>query len=73
MEIIDQLQKKHIGQIVVVEPNLSTLDKLTLVSLDTAIERADIIVILVDHAAFKALDKNMLLDKCVVDTKGILV
>lgn len=73
LEIIDQLQKKHIGQIVVVEPNLSTLDKLTLVSLDTAIERAHIIVILVDHAAFKALDKNMLLDKCVVDTKGILV
>jgi UDP-N-acetyl-D-mannosaminuronic acid dehydrogenase len=45
---------------------------MTLVSLELALERADILLILVDHKPFKALSRNQLEGFVVIDTKGIL-
>jgi UDP-N-acetyl-D-mannosaminuronic acid dehydrogenase len=61
-----------------VEPNISELpkrlkgfDNVTLTTLDEAITKADVVLLLVDHKEFKALPQEHLASKSVVDTKGI--
>ena len=62
----------------IVEPNIEALpngfDALTnkLCDLDSAIEGADIIVLLVDHISFKEINIKILSDKKVIDTRGVL-
>jgi UDP-N-acetyl-D-mannosaminuronic acid dehydrogenase len=62
----------------IVEPNIEALpngfDALTnkLCDLDSALEGADIIVLLVDHISFKEIDIKILSDKKVIDTRGAL-
>ncbi len=72
LEIAHHLQSLNIGKILVCEPNVNTLKGLSLVNCEEAIEQADIILILVDHKLFKQLPKQVFLDKCVIDTKGLL-
>ena len=72
LEIIKKLHASAIGRVVTVEPNVDKIKGLELVSLAEALERADILVVLVDHKAFKRLDRALLLDKCIIDTKGVL-
>tara|TARA_R110000868_G_scaffold8205_3_gene42617 strand:- start:204542 stop:205732 length:1191 start_codon:yes stop_codon:yes gene_type:complete len=72
LNIIKQLQQKNAGDLVVVEPNVKAIEGLKLISLEQAINEADIIVILVDHKEFKKLTAAQLQDKYVIDTKGIL-
>ena len=43
-----------------------------LVSFNQAIERANVVVVLVDHKEFKAADKTSLARKVVIDTRGIM-
>ncbi|MEP6799744.1 MAG: UDP binding domain-containing protein, partial [Lapillicoccus sp.] len=50
---------------------LAQIDNLQLTSPDEAIERADIIVLLVDHEHFRAVKKSRLAGKVVYDTRGI--
>ena len=65
--------KKHY----IVEPNIQKLpDKFNskkdnLVELNVALFDSDIIVLLVDHSPFKAIDPRLLSNKKVIDTKGI--
>lgn len=66
------------GSVLVVEPNVDELpkelaerDNVELVSLEDGIERADIVLLLVDHDPFKLLEREQLQEKIVVDTKGI--
>ena len=60
-----------------VEPNINELplgfrsQNCKLVDLETALISTDIIVLLVDHMPFKTIDFDMLLNKQVIDTKGI--
>lgn len=62
----------------VVEPHVSDLpadlvgqSNLTLVpDVHTAVQRADVVVLLVDHQHFRALDSSDLLGRTVVDTRG---
>jgi UDP-N-acetyl-D-mannosaminuronic acid dehydrogenase len=63
-------------KVLAVEPHVSELPKAlqgkaTLVSLDEALSAAQVIVLLVDHAAFKAVAPSRLADKHVIDTRGI--
>lgn len=62
----------------VVEPHidelpgsLSNFKNITKQDLDGAIAESQVIVLLVDHSQFKALDKSVLDGKSVIDTKGI--
>ncbi|MCF6806997.1 UDP-N-acetyl-D-mannosamine dehydrogenase [Thiotrichales bacterium 19S9-12] len=71
LSIIKELKHKLSSRVLVVEPNVDSLEDIELTDLEHALKQADIILILVDHKEFKALDKPMLLDKCVIDTKGI--
>ena len=78
LNIVEELAAKNIGEILAVEPNIAELpanlaDKnVSLVSLESALEQANIVVVLVDHKQFKAADKTVFASKVVIDTRGIL-
>ncbi|WP_287788566.1 MULTISPECIES: UDP-N-acetyl-D-mannosamine dehydrogenase [Atlantibacter] len=76
MEIAHQIAQWNSGETLVVEPNIHQLpDSLatdsTLVSLDNALAQADVLVMLVDHAPFKAVDASAVQQTWIVDTKGV--
>lgn len=58
----------HIAQLPAV---LSNLNNVTLTPPDEAVAAADVVVMLVDHDAFRALPPGRLKGKTVVDTKGL--
>lgn len=74
-ELADRLPE---GSVLVVEPNITELpaelaarDHVELAELDDAIDRADIVVVMVDHDPFKGYDQEKLQEKVVIDTKGL--
>lgn len=77
VEIVEILAKAKIGEILVVEPHVNELPAslaglgLKLWDFEKALEKADILLLLVDHKAFLHVDRNMLNDKIVVDTRGV--
>lgn len=80
LEIVKSLAEKNIGQVLVVEPNIKQLpssltklgsNKLFLVSLEKALEEADIVVLLVDHTPFYGVSAEILKEKVVIDTRGV--
>ncbi len=78
LDIVEALANKHIGKILVVEPNIEELPnnlkhlECELVSLNNALEIANTIAVLVDHKEFKEMNKTTLNMKAVVDTRGIM-
>lgn len=76
--IVKNLIKKEVGEIIVVEPHISNLPEslncnVQLTDAETAIARANVIVILVDHSNFKSIDSKLLQSKFVIDTRGMLM
>ncbi|WJJ28215.1 UDP-N-acetyl-D-mannosamine dehydrogenase [Enterobacter hormaechei] len=76
MEIAEMIAAWHSGETLVVEPNIHALPaKLaghcTLTALDDALATADVLVLLVDHNAFKAVSGDAVRQQYVVDTKGV--
>jgi predicted Zn-dependent protease len=71
------LASMNIVEVLAVEPNIQQLpEKLAekgveLVSLTEALERANVLLVLVDHKPFKALSINDVNTKVVVDTRGL--
>lgn len=66
----------HSGTTWVVEPHIDQIpetlnDKATLVSSEQALAQADILLMLVDHRAFRAVDAAAVRQQWVVDTKGV--
>src|SRR5699024_5004407 len=66
------------GTVLVVEPNVDELppelaerDNVELTELDSALERADVVLLMVDHDPFKHLDRDLLAEKIIIDTKGL--
>jgi UDP-N-acetyl-D-mannosaminuronic acid dehydrogenase len=78
LEIAQSLSHTHGQRILVVEPFTESLpDALAgsgaaLVTLDAALQAAEIVVVLVDHTAFKYLSPDDLAGKLVFDTRGML-
>ncbi|AJZ61855.1 UDP-N-acetyl-D-mannosamine dehydrogenase [Paraburkholderia fungorum] len=77
LHIASELAERFAGQVVVVEPNVRTLPealegKAQLCELTEALLKADIIVILVDHAQFRRVDHVRFQAKVVIDTRGVL-
>jgi UDP-N-acetyl-D-mannosaminuronic acid dehydrogenase len=60
-----------------VEPHLRELPpelaarNVRMASLSQALEEADVVVLLVDHRAFASVSREVLLEKVVVDTRGL--
>ena len=78
LDIVRDLAGEHRGPILVAEPHIHELPdvlrespNLRLMRADEAIEKADIVVLLVNHSAFGALDQSQLAGKTVIDTRGI--
>ncbi|NMH65361.1 UDP-N-acetyl-D-mannosamine dehydrogenase VpsB [Shewanella salipaludis] len=78
LQIVEQLVMANIGEILAVEPNVLSLpqtlaDKgIELLNMDAALERANIVVVLVDHKEFKAADSKQFATKVVIDTRGVI-
>lgn len=72
LEITRMLIKEGVGQVMACEPNVNHgFSDFPLHPLDEVIRKADILLVLVDHDEFKDLDKDVLKEKVVIDTKGI--
>jgi UDP-N-acetyl-D-mannosaminuronic acid dehydrogenase len=76
--IVKELAKRHVGRILVVEPNIKKLPKdleslaeLQLVDMDTAMKNANILALLVDHREFRNVDLHMLEQNAIIDTRGL--
>ncbi len=77
VEIVRELSRDLRGQVLVAEPHLSSLpsslvgERVTLVHTHEAIDRADVIVMLVDHQYFKQIDHATIGIRKVIDTRGL--
>jgi UDP-N-acetyl-D-mannosaminuronic acid dehydrogenase len=78
VKIVKELSAIYDQTIYVAEPHIEELPKdllesnVQLVKTEDAIEKADVIVLLVDHDYFKMIDKKVLSNKIIIDTRGIL-
>ncbi|MBQ0719272.1 MAG: UDP-N-acetyl-D-mannosamine dehydrogenase [Gammaproteobacteria bacterium] len=71
-DIASTLLDEDIGEIVVCEPYLTSHPRFELCSLEDAVNQADIVVLLVDHKAFRHLSAASLNHKVLIDTRGIV-
>jgi UDP-N-acetyl-D-mannosaminuronic acid dehydrogenase len=77
LDIVRALAREYPGQVLVAEPHLNSLppslseERVTLVSTEEAINRADVIVMLVDHSSFKQITAAMIGNRALVDTRGV--
>ncbi len=77
LQIVEELAKRNIGQVIAVEPNIHELPEklitaeIELASLDAALEKANVVVVLVDHKEFKVADAGQFAAKVVIDTRGV--
>lgn len=74
--VAQKIAEWHSGTTWVVEPHIEQLadalaDKAALVSAGQALEQADILVMLVDHRAFRCIDGASVQQNWIVDTKGV--
>lgn len=76
LEIVKHITKEHLGPLYVVEPNIRELPEslangAQLCDLDMALNEADIILILVDHAQFKSVPSCVWSKYIMLDVRGI--
>ena len=78
VDICLALASRTDGSLLVVEPNINSLpvafdqfENLKLCSVQDAIAEADIVVGLVDHTEFRTLSRESLVEKVVIDTRGM--
>ncbi|MFT3717872.1 UDP-N-acetyl-D-mannosamine dehydrogenase [Pseudorhodoferax sp.] len=72
LDIVRDLIAEDVGQVLACDPNV-TADKIDipLHDLKQVMKSADILLLLVDHDEFKAIDPETIKDKIVIDTRGI--
>lgn len=78
VQIVEQLAGKFSGtQVLVAEPHVKRLPaslsgyaNISLMSTEDAVRQSDVVLLLVDHAAFNELDRELLDGKSLVDTRG---
>ena len=76
MQVAQMIAEWHRGQSWVVEPHIAALpaalaDKAALVSREQALAQADVLVMLVDHDHFRAVDASQVTQSWIVDTRGV--
>jgi len=72
LEIAHELKALQRWQLLVAEPNISSHPDFELSSPQDVIERADIIVLLVDHKPFAKLKAADFKEKILIDTRGVV-
>ncbi|MEI2423298.1 nucleotide sugar dehydrogenase, partial [Arthrospira platensis SPKY2] len=75
VKVVERLLTAQVGEILIVEPYIKSLPKsflkwknLDLQKLETAVQQADILVILVNHQIFKKFRYNLTQGKIIIDT-----
>lgn len=71
VEIVRELAAARLGELLIVEPHLLAHPEFELVSLEHALSRANIVLVLVDHKQFKRVRRDALHEKLLVDTRGL--
>jgi UDP-N-acetyl-D-mannosaminuronic acid dehydrogenase len=76
LEVAAAVAARFAGRVMIVEPYVEALPealagRAELTELDTALRRADVVVLLVDHAQFRSVDRARLEGKALVDTRGM--
>ncbi|MFC3149129.1 UDP-N-acetyl-D-mannosamine dehydrogenase [Piscinibacterium candidicorallinum] len=77
VDIVRALARGFAGTVLVAEPHLSSLphelhgERVTLVPADEAVQRADVVVMLVDHHAFSQIPLSEIGTRALVDTRGV--
>lgn len=76
VSIAQNVKMSHPGTVLVVESNIAELpeklaERLDLVSINSALERSEVIVLLVDHKEFKEFSPCDLGAYKVIDTRGV--
>jgi UDP-N-acetyl-D-mannosaminuronic acid dehydrogenase len=69
--VAEELKKARLGRLLVCEPNAREFPGFTLVSLDQLMKEADILVVLTNHRQFYSIDRELLKEKVVIDTRGM--
>lgn len=76
LRIVEELYNNSQARLLIVEPNINelpkTLNALSLVDANSAIENADIVLFLVAHDQFRYIDKQELEGSVVIDTCGVI-
>ena len=74
LAITARLAAEGIGRVLAVEPHVAALPpglaRVELTDVPAALAQADIVVLLVDHTAFRTIAAEQLLHKIVIDTRG---
>ncbi|MDP2263627.1 MAG: UDP-N-acetyl-D-mannosamine dehydrogenase [Hydrogenophaga sp.] len=73
MDIVKMLLEANVGNVMACDPNVAKEKApFPLHDLKDVLKRADILLLLVDHDEFKDIDPQIVKDKVVIDTKGVL-
>jgi UDP-N-acetyl-D-mannosaminuronic acid dehydrogenase len=72
LEVVRELRQRNLGEILVCEPFISAdrFAEWPLTALEEILERANILVLLTDHAVFNAVRPEQLTGKIVIDPRG---
>ena len=73
LEIVRELMKDKVGEILVAEPNLKTHQEFDLRPWEEVISAADILLLLVDHKEFRRIKAADLKEKILIDTRGVVM
>ena len=78
VDVIAHLDAKLFAGILVVEPHsdrlpdaIAKIPGIALTDINAALAKADIVVMLTDHTQFRELDRALLAEKTVIDTRGV--
>ncbi len=72
LQITEALQARNLGEVLACDPWVDerTFDKFPLVTLETILERCQVLVLLTDHSQFRQVPPKVLQERMVVDTRG---
>jgi len=72
LEITLELIRSGVGRVMACEPNIvPAKGDLPLYPLEEVLREADILLVLVDHEEFREVDRELLKEKVVIDTRGV--
>lgn len=72
LEITRELIRSGVGRVMACEPNIGgAWEDFPLYELGEVMREADILLVLVDHEEFKEIDRELLKEKVLIDTRGI--
>lgn len=72
LDVVEKLREADVGELLISEPYVTSHPDYDLVDWQEAVQRADIVVVLVDHRQFKGLKPKDLQERVLIDTRGML-